>query len=244
LPRADFRSKDETLDRLALVKLLAVMCYPSDPRSREGMLRQARATITLARHQPAPVREADRWSAALWSEFAQHSSTACLAGAFYLALAQLSALGRPGELVTALSLAADLAGDWAPQRSESDLIVAYDSYRSVSHLWAVIVFGRFQGRDELSPPSFQTIPDFLVYAAEIARLAMALDWAVPVEDETPRTGMLPAGSLAAVALDADSLWTFVLPSALVHRVDVEIFPMSPRAGWRQSQQAGSLHLGG
>jgi len=224
LPRADFRSKGDALDPQALVKLLAVMCHPADPRGREGMLRGVAGRIVVPRHQPysqPATREA--LPAALRAEFAHHREAGCLAGLLCLALAQLSAAGRQGEVPAVLPVAMALAGDWAkalgadsslrqavglPPRSASQIVAAFAAYRSVSHLWAALVYGGIQQGRDVAPRDQQAVPLFLAYAAEIARLSCSLRW--PAAD-------------GGLALTAGSLWAFILPHALERQAQAQLF---------------------
>ncbi len=223
MPRADFRYKDNGLDPLALVKLLAVMCHPTDPRRREGMLRQRPASITIARHQAPGFGTMEASADALWSEFAEHKAVAGLAGAYCLALAQLSALGRRGEAAPALRLAVDIAGQWETAlrreaavqpagrslpRAEAEIGDAFERYRSVSHLWAALVYGSVHGRRDITPTGLNAMALFLAYSTEIARLAGALQW-------VDAGGPLP--------LSPSTLWTFILPDALAQYAKAQLF---------------------
>lgn len=223
MPRADFRYKDNSLDPLALVKLLAVMCHPTDPRGREGMLRQQPRSITVARHQTPAFGTMEASADAPWGEVAEHKAVAGLAGAYCLALAQLSALGRHGEAASALRLAVDIAGQWETAlrgeaavqpagrslpRTEADICDAFERYRSVSHLWAALVYGSVHGRRDITPNGLHAMALFLAYSTEIARLACALRWA-------DAGGPLP--------LSFGTLWTFILPDALAQHAKTQLF---------------------
>jgi hypothetical protein len=225
VPRADFRIKDDALDPQAPVKLLAVMCHPADPRGRERLLRQPRVTITVSRHQQPPWPRGEVWSREQWAEFQVRRRTGYLAGALALSLAQVSALGRSGERAAVLSLAVSLSSAWEqaigleaailppvrlPPRRTTEIVAAFSAYRSVSHLWAALVYGNLQKRPDIQPTSSETLPAFLAYADEIARLAVSLPWLVPD----------PALDFAG-----EPLWTFVLPAALKMRAEVGIFQM-------------------
>jgi len=223
LPRADFRYGVNSLDPLALVKLLAVMCHPTDPRGREAMLRQQPVSITIARHQAPGFGTMEASADALWSAFAEHKTVAGLAGAYCLALAQLSALGRNGEAAAALHLAVNIAGQWetalraeaavqpagrSSPRAEAEIRDAFERYRGVSHLWAALVYGAVHGRRDITPTGLHAMALFLAYSTEIARLACALRWA-------DADGPLP--------LSPSTLWTFILPDALAQHAKTQLF---------------------
>jgi len=222
LPRADFRLKGDTLDPLAPVKTLAVMCHPSDVRGREAILRRPVATIKVPRHRQAPEQSGDALPPELWAEFREHRRIGFLAGALALSLAQLSAFGRSGETAVVLHLASALAADWeqaarpetaiqpsvpVPPRSEAEIVEAFATYKSVSHLWAALVYGKIKKRPDIRPVSRETLPTFLACAEEIARLATALPWQRPEP---------------ALELTAESLWSFVLPAKLTRKDEVGV----------------------
>jgi hypothetical protein len=146
--------------------------------------------------------------------FALHRQTAALAGVLALALGQSSAFGHRGERRALLPIAGTILTAWhhsldrtAPadaggrlRLGEERIVGAYRIYRSVSHLWAAVVYGVIQGRPDLHPLAVGQLPSFLAYAEEIARLATSLTW-VEADDE--------------LALERSTLWTFVLPEGMV-----------------------------
>ena len=216
---------NDTLDPLALVKVLAVMSYPSDVRGREIMLRRHPSHLTIQRNAPRQSPVADGYAADLWRDLAAHQRGGFLAGALCLAQAQLCALGRRGDTFAVLDLAMDLAnrceraiglgaapqlGDptaGLPLDSRQEFIAAFEAYRSASHLWAAVVYGWIQLREDLTPRQLQAIPRFLAYAAEIARLATSLDWQTPDQ---------------ALALPEKALWILLIPDAITRRAETEI----------------------
>lgn len=216
LPRADFRLKGDVLDRQAPVKVLAVMCHPTNARGREEILRHAPPSVVVPRHPDAPGAPRDLWTGRLWEKFALHRQTAALAGVLALALAQLSAFGQHGERRTLLPLAGTVLTAWhasldriAPadagvqvKLGEEKIVAAYRTYRSVSHLWAAVVYGVIQGHPDLHPLSVGQLPSFLAYAEEIARLATSLAWMDGDDD---------------LVLQRSLLWTFVLPEGMARQ---------------------------
>ena len=220
MPRADFRLKGDRLDPLAPVKALAVMCHPVDARGREAILRRPVATITVPRHQDVPEHFDDVLPHELWAEFREHRRLGALAGALTLSLAQLSAFGRSGEKGTVLALASTLAAEWeeatwpeapdqpslgVPSQSEGEIVEAFETYRSVSHLWAALVYGKIKKRADIRPVSCETLPTFLAHAEEIARLATTLRWLSPDP---------------VLELTAGALWSFVLPADLTRHDEI------------------------
>jgi len=222
LPRADLRFRNDTLDPLALVKVLAVMCHPSDPRGRESMMRRHPSHMTVLRHQPRRPAQAEGYPEDLWTDVAAHQSRGLLAGALCLAMAQMSAVGRLGEASAVLTLAVELAAKCEqaasvdpairpvaalPSPGAGEILAAFEDYRGASHLWAAAVYGRIQLGTDLTPRTLQGIPRFLAYASEIARLAATLQW--PASDRS-------------LALSPALLWTLVLPEGLTRRAEAEI----------------------
>ena len=222
LPRADFRLKNDTLDPQALVKLLAVMCFPADPRGREMMMRSVPAATTIPRYQTEITVAASGVGSELLAEVSRHQSRANLAGSVCLAMAQLSAFGRPGDAAAVLPLAVELAEKWGhavrlstplrpvsdmARQSETDVLSAYETYRGASHLWAAAVYGRIQFHEELMPAALHGIPRFLAYAEEIARLSTTLAWPEPCP---------------SLKLSAEALWVFVLPTALIRKAAADV----------------------
>ena len=208
MPKADFRLRNDALDPLAPVKVLAVMCHPASPRGREGMLRAAPQSITIPRNNASRELASDIWLRDLWDEFLAHRRVAVLAGVLVLALTQLRTLNRRGESGLLLSLAAGIAQQWeqmldgdvpAAARSEADILATFQAYRSVSHLWAALVYGGLKKRPDIEPFSAQSLPTFLAYGEEIARLAAGVPW---------------EGRPAELELDPEALWTFMLPPVL------------------------------
>lgn len=227
MPRADFRLKGEALDPLAPVKVIAVMCHPADARGREVMMRRIPEQITIPRGQSLKDALGGAWRQELWSEFLDHRRPGCLAGAVALALAQLRASHHKGETATVLALASGIAARWeaavepeAPPRGNvlphapdhAEVTRAFQTYGSVVHLWAALVYGKLQNREDLEPFSTQTLPTFLAFAEEIGRLATTLEWRV-----------MGAG----LELAPDALWTFVLPARLRKTAKAQMLAPAP-----------------
>ncbi len=214
MPRADFRIKGDALDPLAPVKVLAVMCHPSDARGREVILRRIPEKITVSRYQRAQGYSDEPWFREIWAEFRKHRQSGALAGALALALGQQSIAGRSGMADFVMQLATSIAVEWiqvvdleaetqfglqSALPSEAQIASAFHRYRGVCHLWAALVYGRLKYRQNITPLSTQTLPTFLAFAEEIARLATASGW--PREEP-------------ATTLTADALWSFILPEAV------------------------------
>lgn len=222
MPKADLRLRGDVLDPLAPVKMLAVMCHPADARGREGMLRSRSNRITVSRSQGLKDLAGNFRLHHPSEEFLAHRRQGCLAGSLVLVLAQLRAMNHPGEAGFVLAQTAAIARQWAQamgmeegpaaQAQEADILAAYRAYASVSHLWAALVYGALLKLREIQPYSAGTLPTFLAYAEEIARLARSVTW---------------VGGVSDLALDAKALWTFVLPSRLQKTAKTRIAQVTP-----------------
>lgn len=217
MPRADFRLDGDVLDPRAPVKVVAVMCHPSDAHGRESILRLPPPKVIVPRHREPPRAADGMGSGELWEHFVLHRHVAALAGILTLALAQVSAFGQRGAPQPVLAIAATILTAWLhvvdraaetkarrqADKDEEQFVNAFHRYRSASHLWAAVVYGVIQGRPNLHPLSLGQLPSFLAYAEEIARLATSLDWHSPDE----------------LALAADELWTFILPAKVARKAE-------------------------
>lgn len=214
LPKADFRLRGDAFDPLAPVKVLAVMCHPTDVRNREGMLRALPSRITIPRGQGAGEMASDLWLRELWDEYAIYRRQGGLAGALVLALTQVRSLNCRADPEIVLTLAARIAQQWmqlvdletpgtvkAPSAapSEAAIVEAYRAFATVAHLWAALVYGALRKQPELQPHKTQTLPTFLAYAEEIARLASSVEW---------------EGGASELAFTAEAAWNFILPERL------------------------------
>jgi hypothetical protein len=230
MPCADFRSKGDALDPLALVKLLAVMCHPADARRREGMLRRSPFRMIIARHGDLKEKQVGHGLMELWTEFREHRKVAFLAGALCLSMARFTASGRYADAAALLTMTSQLVGTWNQvirretakllnerphQCSAREIFDAFSSYRSVSHLWAALVFGKIQNRSDCVLTSLETVPRFLSCSTEIGRLATTLRW---------------SNGDQGLALFAESIWTFILPTTLAREANAEVYLTSISTG--------------
>ena len=222
MPRADFRAKGDELDPLALIKLVAVMCHPADPRGRESLLRGGAVPSPVPWHRDVASlgmgARADFPVALL-----DHGDAGSRAGALCLAMAALSACGRTAQPRLVFSTAADLvaSGRGAPRplgcppgRSEPDFLRAFQLYRGAAHFWAAVLHGQLC-QTGVAPTSLEALPDFIACAGEIGRLAASLQW---------------ADADGGLALSLDDQWSFSLPEALQRKVRIVPAQESAPAG--------------
>lgn len=180
-------------------------------------MRRAPQELTIARHTGTEAFPKD-----LSEEFHRHYRQASLAGALTLSLAHFGALERRAEGSAVLRLAADIAVEWAQTAvdlpelrhcdwrlppEDAEISGSFRRYRSVSPLWATMVYSRIRLQPDLQPQSRRSLPAFLAYAQQIARLASALRWS---DDD------------ADLKLSRESLWEFVLPPSANWAVDVQV----------------------
>lgn len=242
MPKGDFRAKGDVLDPLSAVKVLAVMCHPSDARSREIMLRRIPDRIVIPRHQKRPDNTGNGWLHDFWVEFLGHCRQGCMAGALTLALAHVAARKHRGDPALVLPLAVRIADQFArvpgldasaesdgiaALLSEAEVYGAFQSYRSVSHLWATFVYNKLKLGQDIAPLSAQDLPTFLACAEEIAVQATSVE-----------------GGDGDVGLElvTGDLWTFVLPAALRKTASMELIEpaAAPNVARTQAEAKASL----
>lgn len=109
------------------------------------------------------------------------------------------------------------------RRQESEILTAFEHYRSVSHLWAAAVYGRVQYQADIVPAAHYAIPRFPAYANEFARLSTSLTWA----ERHP-----------VLELPVASLWVFLLPTALVRQAAAEVRQTADHGPMRRAAPDG------
>jgi len=83
--------------------------------------------------------------------------------------------------------------------SRSNILDAFSSYLTVSHLWAALVHGQEAGDESISPADGAKLPGFLAYAESFAEHAARTPW---------------LGPHRRVVLPLRRRWRFALPEAL------------------------------
>ncbi len=189
MPFFNLHQDDETFKALAPFQVLAVMCHPNSPLSRERML----ADIQRGTGQGKPRRRPFS-SEEFRAEVRRLSPRASVAGGLLLTMIQLDANGYRGSLNQALPLVAALLPKWQqPEgrrwskdchvghrpRDRQNMLSAYREYVSVAHLWAAALHGQQHDREDIWPGSTLTLPIFLAYAEAILDSAGRLRSFVP-----------------------------------------------------------------
>jgi hypothetical protein len=94
--------------------------------------------------------------------------------------------------------------------SRRKMLEAFHHYLPVAHLWAALLHGYQNERNDISPASPSTLPTFLAYADRFLQLAEQTHWA-----GLDRKVLLP-GSLA---------WRFGLPARFEPNVSLDVLPI-------------------
>jgi hypothetical protein len=91
------------------------------------------------------------------------------------------------------------------------MLAAYEEYRSVAHLWAALIHGGQQEREDIWPGSVATLPIFLAYADALLDIASRL----PSPHRDRRFVLTPS-----------EIWRFILPQKLVAHRKLGALPLT------------------
>lgn len=173
---------DQTLDTIAVFRVLAVMCHPTDTKRREAML----ARIQLETGQGVPRRKAIT-NEQFRREVNRHARQGALAGSMLLNRLQLLGNGYRPSVNTGVKLIQYLLPEWKQPylpsiedydehipRSRRGILKAIEDYQTVAHLWAAHVHGLEWQRDDIWPGRPATLPIFLAYAEAILDIASSI----------------------------------------------------------------------
>jgi hypothetical protein len=183
MPRFELR-QDGTLDPLAPFKVLTVMCYPHDRVQREKMLGNIQKETGEGKPRRHPLT-----SDVFFAAVRRVDKRAAIAGGLLLSMIQLHSNGFRASLNQAIPLVDTLlprraqpqgpywSKEWQVDHyphSRRKMLMAFDSFRSVNHLWAALLHGQQYGRQDVWPGSPETLPTFLAFAEAILDLACRL----------------------------------------------------------------------
>jgi hypothetical protein len=220
MPRFDLRQDDGALDPLASFKVLAVICHPGNRVQREKMLGNIlkESGVGQPRRQPLTCEE-------FMEQVRRVDRRAAVAGGLLLTMLQLHHNGYRASFNRAIPLVAALLPRWEQPvgpgwsktchfehrpHSKSNMLQAYNHFRSVAHFWATMLHGQQHDRQDIWPGSLQTLPTFLAYAESILDMSCALP------------------SLAhnrRFAITRSKAWSFTIPERL-KPVSLEALPMN------------------
>jgi hypothetical protein len=206
MPRFDLRLDDGTLDPLASFKVLAVICHPHNRILREKMLGIIQKESGVGQPRRRPLRPEE-----FMERVRRADRRAAVAGGLLLTMLQLHHNGYRASLNRAMPLVSTLLPTWKQPEgpywstschfehwphSKSNMLRAYNHFRSVAHFWAALLHGQQHDRQDIWPGSLQTLPTFLAYADVILDMACSMpSWARGRRFATSRS----------------EAWTFTIP---------------------------------
>jgi hypothetical protein len=223
MPFRDLRTGNNEIDPLGPFIVLAVMCYPQASEHAE----RGRMVSTLRRHTGVgKVRRGLLSNEAFLDAVAYRTARGSACGSLLLTYLQLSELGEHASLNRAVSVVRCYPPRWSDHlwpvydakavhmhmpHSRRKMLEAFHHYLPVAHLWAALLHGYQNERNDISPASPSTLPTFLAYADRFLQLAEQTHWA-----GLDRKVLLP-GSLA---------WRFGLPARFAQSISLEATPIS------------------
>jgi len=221
MPFFDLRRDDQSLDPMASEKTLAVMLHPGNRHAREAMLARVQRETGQGNARRKPFSKDEFFRLAL-----QSSSKGAVAGALLLTRLQLHLNGYIPSFNRAQPLVLDLlplweqaaSSNWSRDahlghvpRSRSKMLVAWNEFREVAHLWAAAIHGLQHDRKDIWPMPSTQVPTFLAYADRFLELGCEL----PSHNRTQRFCLIRADA-----------WTFGLPDP-VKRIKLDALPLRP-----------------
>lgn len=223
MPFRDLRTSDNQIDPLAPFIVLAIMCHPQpgEPAQRERML-------STLRHQTGEgkVRGAVLSNETFLESVSRHAARGGIAGSLFLTYLQLSELGERASLNAAISIVRCHPPRWSDllwpvwdakavhkhmPHSRRKMLEALHHYLPAAHLWAALLHGYQNERNDISPESLSTLPTFLAYADSFLQLAHQTPW---------------AGLDRKVLLPGPMAWRFGLPARFAQSISLQAEPIS------------------
>ncbi len=223
MPIRDLRTSDNQIDPLAPFIVLGIMCHPQPEErvQRDQMLSTARRQTGEGK-----VRRAVLSTEEYLSNTGRHAARGGIAGSLFLTYLQLSMLGERTSLNASISIIRGNPPRWSdhfwPVRdakaadkhmphSRRKMLDAFRHYLPVAHLWAALLHGHQNGRNDTSPESLGTLPTFLAYADQFLQLAHHTPW---------------AGLDRKVLLPGPMAWRFGLPARFAQSISLQAEPIS------------------
>lgn len=221
MPVLNIKIANGVLHPLAAFKVLALMCNPKNSRARQQMM----ATVQGGTGVGTP-----RAKAFTNDEFVREvklrANRGLVAGALLLTSIQLDASGRRASLNNAIPLVGILLDTWIQSvgpfwspdchvghkpRSRRNMLDAFDEFLSVAHLWAALLHGGQQEREDIWPGSPETLPIFLAYASSLMQMGQSVKW---------------GGRDRRFLLSSRAMWTVSLPERLKEVRPVRSLPLA------------------
>ena len=220
MPRFDLREDDTSLDPLAPFKVLAVMCHPTSLERREEMLALLHSETGHGQSRRSPLTED-----AFQREVKLTSPRGVVAGLVLLTRLQLHQQGLRYSLNQALPLVSALLPKWEQPEGYNwsrdahvghhphnlqKMRLTYKQFNSVAYLWAALIYGGQNDREDICPESLETLPTFLAYA----NCLLEMDRALPSPASDRRH-----------SVTRSKAWMFTIPEDLRKTVTLEALPL-------------------
>ena len=218
MPIRDLRTFDNQIDPLSPFIVLAIMC---NPQPEEGAQRDQ--MLSTLRHQTGKgkVRRGVLSTKEYLSNISRYAARGFVVGSLFLTYLQLSELGEHASLNRAISIVRCYPPRWSDHlwpvwdakavhmhmpHSRRKMLEAFHHYLPVAHLWAALLHGDQNERNDISPSSLETLHTFLAYADEFLVLADRTPW---------------AGRDRAALLPGQMAWRFGLPARYAQDIDLK-----------------------
>lgn len=222
MPFRDLRTFDNQIDPLAPFIVLAIMCHPRPEKraERDQMLSTVRRQTGKGKVRRGVLSTED-----YLSNTGKCAARGAVVGSLFLTYLQRSELGERSSLNRAISIVRCHPPRWSDHlwpvwdaeavrmhmpHSRRKMLEAFQHYLTVGHLWAALLHGYQNERNDISPESLSTLPTFLAYADKFLQLAHETHW---------------AGSDRKALLPGPSAWRFGLPERFAQNIFLEAEPI-------------------
>ena len=220
MPVLSIRAASGDLHPLAAFKVLALMCHPTKARGRQRMLSTIQHETGVGMPRAATLTDDE-----FGRELRLHVNRGLVAGALLMTSIQLDASGRRASLNNAIPLVSILLDKWTQSegpfwspdchvghkpRSRRNMLDAFDEFLSVAHLWAALLHGGQQEREDIWPGAPETLPVFLAYAGSFMQMGQRVKW---------------GGRDRRFLLPPRAMWTVALPEELREERPLQALPL-------------------
>lgn len=182
MPFRDLRTFDNQIEPLAPFIVLAVMCHPQPD---EGVERERMLSTLRLQTGRGKVRRAVLSNEEFRDGVSRHAARGGIAGSLLLTYLQLNELGARASLNASISIVSSYPPRWSDHlwplwdakavamhmpHSRGRMLRAFRHYLPAAHLWAALLHGYQNERNDISPESLGTLPIFLAYADRFLQL--------------------------------------------------------------------------